>query len=654
MSREILTGEACDPGGRELYEDRVETRQLTTAGGLRLAVAVVADGVGGENKGERAAEMGKNAVFAYLEKSHEKNLPSLLTQAVQYANLSVHRIREETEGASTTLVVAVVWENRLFIANVGDSRIYLARGSKLTQLTLDHTFANIMPMRGQLSRDAAAAHPRAEVLMRALGPKESIPVDSGFYVGTLDYEEANIRGLKGIPLKKGDSILLCSDGLVKSSLRTGQPFVKPEEITRILLTYEGAKAAKMLVSLATGRDPDDNVSVAVLQTPDPVRRHRARIPYYLGGSAILVLLMLLVFILQVTFQTKDQLHFVSDASTSTAVAFLASTRTVAAYTPTPQPTFTPTPTLRPTLEQGQVGTIHMDGLIRNFKENGELNTGESFAEIKVNHLGIGQDAIIYAQPGTRVKFDTVSDSSFKFILFSGSNIFVETGLYSGGARITLAEAPALEFSVSGSCMALDYQPDTFHVLVSCYKGNCSYRRNFGDPAFFLEGEQLVFDTQFDHMVEKRFIPGESADLYLSQVPQVSMAHDCIFPYKPTPTPTETVMRTTPTVVVKDTIVPSKTPTRTATKTASSTPRPTTATPTKEPTTSAPSLTPTPTLTPSPTHTPSPTASETPSPTLTYTPMETETITPSPPGITPGPTDPPDDPVDPTPTPKKTK
>lgn len=299
MTSELLSGYYYDIGGRDIYEDRVETQQFTTAGGLNLQVAIVADGVGGRESGERAAQLAIDAVFNALKQATETDVPAILHRAVKLANQAVYAETQKNPGkreASTTLAVAVIQDKRrLFIANVGDSRVYLIRKNRVTQLTVDHTFANLMPMQGKMSRELARENPRAEVVMRALGIKPDIPVDMGFYVKTNDPQVANARGRKGLPLEEGDTILVCSDGLVKNG-PGGKPYVTDEEIKRVVRTQEGEKAARSLVSFALGRDTDDNVSVALLQTPDPNRRRQAmlRDPRAIGGAIAAIALVLVI------------------------------------------------------------------------------------------------------------------------------------------------------------------------------------------------------------------------------------------------------------------------------------------------------------------------------------------------------------------------
>lgn len=279
----LVTGLAFDIGQRDIYEDRVAVRRLTTRSKLDITVALVADGVGGANRGERAAQLAVDVALHYLENgSTAADVPRLLDEAFVAANQAVLDEREATMGASTTLAAAVVHENRLFVANTGDSRVYLCRGRALTQLTIDHNFANVIPWTGTMSAAAAAINPRAAVLMHYLGQRAQPYVDHGFYgdaqssngaLPTTDPRAAHERGMAGLPLRPGDAVLVCSDGLVKPA-PSAPAYVSPDEIARVLGTQQGDRAARSLVSFALGRDADDNVSVALIQWPG--RRPRGR------------------------------------------------------------------------------------------------------------------------------------------------------------------------------------------------------------------------------------------------------------------------------------------------------------------------------------------------------------------------------------------
>lgn len=226
----IITGFATDigPKSKQYNDDCGQVAAFRTAGGLELAVAVVADGVGGAEDGFLAARVAVDSSLDYLARSRETDIPALLTATVRSANHAVYaKIRHSETQTYTTLALAVIVnENQLYVANVGDSRVYLLRGQKLTQLTLDHSFANLIAAEGSMSREAAEANPSAHVLMRYLGRREDIAPDLGFYVGSLDMRLADQRGRQGLKLRAydqanktpADAVLVCSDGLTKLSV----------------------------------------------------------------------------------------------------------------------------------------------------------------------------------------------------------------------------------------------------------------------------------------------------------------------------------------------------------------------------------------------------------------------------------------------------
>lgn len=633
----IIIGKHFDLGGRELYEDRVETQQVVTAGKLNLAVAVVADGVGGENKGERAAQLAKDTFFSFLRGSLETDVPTLLTDAAQAANQAVYNEVKETGGASTTLAVAAILDDEtLYVANVGDSRIYLCRNEKLTQLTLDHTFANVMPQQGRMSEEAARENPRAQVLMRALGPKERVPVDLGFYVGTTDYQVANERGRKGLPLKKGDSVLVCSDGLVKDSPKTKEPLTRPEEIIQVLNSQEGEKAARTLVAFALGRNADDNVSAAVLQVPDPERHKRAQAPvrrlaYAVAGLVVLLGVVITGFSLRAravagsnaetaTIQAATQVAAATTveveratsaavAGTATRIAFeqTAVAGTVAAFTPTPSLTPSPTPTARIPLIPGEIGAwFDSAGQRTPFTADEELLAGSDPINVNLSHEdnpADPSDGNLYLFPGSRLQFEGVTNEKIDVLVFQGSDLLIETGRYPEAELELIGESGTTTayFLVRGSCMSVRYvEPN--QVVASCYEGECRYRaQRTGEGELFPTGQQLTYDVETRTESGRRPIPLTELERYrqllFRSTSGIEDVRRCIEPWLPdTPTPTPTLVPVIPT------FTPSATPTRTPlgqrTSTPTPTPRPGTPTATPRPGTATatppipPSLTPT--------------------------------------------------------------
>ena len=215
---------------REINQDRVY---------FRGSVAALADGMGGHQGGERAAELAIGEfriVRAQLSQAE-------LIDVVEEANRQVHQqaIDPSLRGMGTTMVaLGLHGDDTITVANVGDSRAYWLRGDYLAQITEDHSFVEDLVRQGRLSPEEATVHPQRNILTRALGIADEVLVDR------FDIEP-----------QIGDRFLLCSDGLFNE--------VSIEEITRILLDIDDpADAASALVAAALETPCRDNVTVAVV------------------------------------------------------------------------------------------------------------------------------------------------------------------------------------------------------------------------------------------------------------------------------------------------------------------------------------------------------------------------------------------------------
>jgi protein phosphatase len=140
----------------------------------------------------------------------------------------------------TTAVAAVVRGRELYVANVGDSRAYLLRNGKLTQVTRDHSFVQEQIEAGILTPEEARTHPQRNVVTRALGSKPDVQVDTF-----------------GGKLEPGDTLLLCTDGLSEH--------VEDETIAAMLSQYHPREAVPRLIALANQRGGSDNISALVVQ-----------------------------------------------------------------------------------------------------------------------------------------------------------------------------------------------------------------------------------------------------------------------------------------------------------------------------------------------------------------------------------------------------
>ncbi len=208
------------------------------------ALFAVADGMGGHAGGEVAA---RTAISSLERRFAQDSSANGLLEAVHAANRAVwERGRSDSSlrGMGTTLTaVALVSTDdgdRLAVANVGDSRAYRLHNGRLGQLTVDHSVAEDLVSRGELSEEEAAVHPQRHILTRALGVDPDVVVDTWMIVP-----------------EQGDRFLLCSDGLSND--------VPPDDMSRALAAAHDPKdAAETLVRIANEAGGNDNVTAVVL------------------------------------------------------------------------------------------------------------------------------------------------------------------------------------------------------------------------------------------------------------------------------------------------------------------------------------------------------------------------------------------------------
>lgn len=204
---------------------------------------IVADGMGGHNAGDLASRCTVEAMVEYIEKTEETRPIPLLSMAIHYANdLVVEKARTDRalEGMGTTVVAATIEDGYLYVANVGDSRLYLI-DQQIEQITRDHSLVEEMIRIGELQRQDARSHPDRNVITRAIGVNSPVKID--FF---------------DMKLEKGDRILLCSDGLTT--------MVDDDEILHIVKKCTSPKeAAQRLVTEANKNGGKDNISVVLAE-----------------------------------------------------------------------------------------------------------------------------------------------------------------------------------------------------------------------------------------------------------------------------------------------------------------------------------------------------------------------------------------------------
>lgn len=219
-----------------------------------LGIAVLADGMGGHQAGEVAAEMAVTSVLESLQNliKSQNAVPITSSQILEYVSHTISdsnckifeaaEAREERKGMGTTVVAAVIKGFRCYAGHVGDSRLYLFRSRTLTRMTRDHSLVQDLIDKGFYTeaeaRDAHVGH----VVTRALGTRADVEVDTVYH-----------------DLEPGDVLMLCSDGL--------SDMVPDWQIEDTLCDYHGDlnETAKKLITLANRHGGKDNVSVILMQ-----------------------------------------------------------------------------------------------------------------------------------------------------------------------------------------------------------------------------------------------------------------------------------------------------------------------------------------------------------------------------------------------------
>ena len=206
---------------------------------------IVADGMGGELAGDYASAKCVEILVDEIRNSTELETVRIFERAIQIANNRIH-LEAKTDptkaGMGTTLVLATVFAGHLYVANVGDSRLYVATSSRLKQVTKDHSVVAELVRTGELDAIDAKYDKRKNMITRAIGAEETI---------VADYFDVSING--------DEHILICSDGLTN--------MVDDNEIFEILVSDDTIAArGNKLVSVANAHGGKDNVSVIIIES----------------------------------------------------------------------------------------------------------------------------------------------------------------------------------------------------------------------------------------------------------------------------------------------------------------------------------------------------------------------------------------------------
>ena len=215
--------------------------------GPRGSLFMVADGMGGAAAGELASEMATDLIYRHLstawaddEDASPERFAFRMKEAVELANQQIYgyaREHPEVRGMGTTVTAAGVFGEQLYLTQIGDSRGYLVRNGSAIQLTRDQSLMQRLVDAGELTQEEAEQSERRNIILQALGPDPRVKVDLSHQV-----------------LRRGDTLLICSDGL--------SGLVKREEFADMVAAHADLPSlCTSLIDLANERGGPDNITV---------------------------------------------------------------------------------------------------------------------------------------------------------------------------------------------------------------------------------------------------------------------------------------------------------------------------------------------------------------------------------------------------------
>lgn len=229
--------------GHQRKENQDRVARFTAPDGTLLVV--VADGIGGSRSGDVAAQI----TVDHLGRQFQAASPNSSLEAIRWFAREVQLINDEIlqkstenpkyQGMGTTLVAAIIFDQAMVVANIGDSRGYVLHDNLLTQVTIDHSLVNELVKHGDITEEEARNYPQNNIITRAIG----VSADARVEVNRFD-------------LGAGDQILLCSDGLSKMITREQMMGVLESDLS---LTEK----CSQLIKMANEAGGPDNITVLI-------------------------------------------------------------------------------------------------------------------------------------------------------------------------------------------------------------------------------------------------------------------------------------------------------------------------------------------------------------------------------------------------------
>lgn len=248
-------------------------------------LAVLCDGIGGHRAGEIAAQMGVSIITETILEGDTKNPLEIMGEAIRRASAAIYTASQSDKGRTgmgATCAIAWVIGDKLFTANLGDSRIYILRKGHLVQLTTDHTWVQEAYDAGLIKESERENHPNAHVIRRYLGAKSEPEPDFRlwYFEGESDEDAQNNQGMR---LIAGDTLILCSDGLTD--------LVEDSEIQSVIQEKPLNDAIDVLIQMANARGGYDNTTVILMCVPSKGVFKKPRKRRLIIGCLIILILL---------------------------------------------------------------------------------------------------------------------------------------------------------------------------------------------------------------------------------------------------------------------------------------------------------------------------------------------------------------------------
>ena len=203
---------------------------------------VVADGMGGHNAGDYASSHAVTSMVEEIRQDADFNPVKVIRHAIECVNTEILTQAQQDEklrGMGTTIVAATIVGHYAYVANVGDSRLYVI-GEKIQQITRDHSLVQEMVRMGELDPEQARKHPKKNIITRALGAEKTVDID--FF---------------DLKLEPGDVVLMCSDGLSN--------MVEDSQLREIISDTSTDEKGRILIREANRNGGKDNIAIVLVE-----------------------------------------------------------------------------------------------------------------------------------------------------------------------------------------------------------------------------------------------------------------------------------------------------------------------------------------------------------------------------------------------------